>query len=932
MAQPTIQASFNSGEWAPHLWARTDIEKYHSGAALIRNMFVDFRGGVSTRVGTRYLLRGYKDSTAIRMIPFQASFAVKFAMEFGDQYARFYANGSPVLEAGLAITGATQANPVVLNVANTYTTGDVDWVYITGVLGMTQLNGNYYKVHARSAGTVTLSDLFGNPVDGTAFGAWTSGGTTARVFTLATPYVAADLALLKFTQNVNTMFITHPSYVPYSLTYSAPTSWSLIPTVFGTTVTTPTGVNVATTLGSGQVNYAYVVTALDSNGQESEISSQANLTNKKDLRVDSGTNTIYWNPVIGAASYNVYKAIVSYQNAIPVGAAFGFIGNSTATSLADSNIDSDFSQPPPTPNNPFATGSKVTAVTITTPGSYTTAPMVTFSAPPSGVTAVGVPLLQVITAVKSGGGSGYVVGDTITLSNGIVLTVATLSGSAVATVTITTAGSASTLPTNPVAQISTSGVGTNATFTLTWGVYDIAVSNKGNGYIAPPTLTFSAGAAAGTTTIGVASVGNPSVSAFFQQRFALAAPLAAPQTVYFSRPGNYFNFDTALPVQDDDSITAAIVSGLISNIKSMIPQPGGLIILTDGGSFLINGGSLGSAISPSSTTANAQSFLGANDMPPIVVNYDILYVQAKGSGVRDASYNFYANVFTGADISIYSSHLFFGYQLLEWAWAEEPYKIVWAIRNDGTLLSLTFIKEQEFIGWAHHDTLGLFKSICTVVEAATVGFQNFNYLAVQRTVNAITVQYIEQMPERSNTGLVKDYWTVDAGLQYSGAPISAFTGCQHLAGLTCTGLADGIIIPAFVMSASGSFNLATPASKVTVGLGFLAELQTLYIDTGHPTIQSKDKKVAAATLRVTETLGLTIGSDASNQTTMKDLIRGNVGGMTNQVVTDLVTGDVKTNLDPKWQEKGQIYIQQPYPYPASILGIIQDLATGDTAK
>jgi hypothetical protein len=320
-------------------------------------------------------------------------------------------------------------------------------------------------------------------------------------------------------------------------------------------------------------------------------------------------------------------------------------------------------------------------------------------------------------------------------------------------------------------------------------------------------------------------------------------------------------------------------------------------------------------------------------MPPIVVNYDILYVQSKGSSVRDASYNFYANVFTGSDISIISSHLFFGYKLLEWAWAEEPYKIVWAIRNDGTMLSLTFIKEQDFIGWAHHDTPGgAFKSVCTIVESASVGYQNFIYLAVQRTVNAQTVQYIEQMPERATTGLVKDYWTVDCGLQYNGAPATTFTGASHLSGLHCTGLADGQIIPDFVMPYNGAFTLGTPASKVTVGEAYLPQLQTLYLDTGNPTIQSKMKKIPATTIRVTETLGLQIGTSFSNLVPMKDLIRGNVGTMTNAVVTDLVTGDARTYIDPLWQEQGVFCISQPYPYPASILGTVPQLAVGDTPK
>lgn len=931
MAQPTIQSSFNSGEWSPNLYARTDIEKYKSGAALLRNFFVDYRGGASTRVGTKYILRGFKDSTAIRLIPFQASFAVKFAMEFGDGYVRFFTNGAPVLEAGLNITGVTQANPAVVAVTNTYAVGD--WVFITGVGGMTQLNGNYYVVHARDSGHITLYDLFGAPVDSTAFGAWTAGGTTARVFTLASPYAAADLALLKFVQNVNTVIFTHPAYVPYALTFATATSWTFTPIVFGTQASTPINVTITTTLGSGAVNYSYVVTSVDGSGEESLISTPGTLANVTDLRTIAGTNTILWSPQPGAASYNVYKATVSYSGPIPNGSPFGYIGNTTASSLADSNIAADFSQPPPTYNNPFATGSEVTNNTITVPGSYTVAPTLTYTAAPAGgVTATGSPTLGVVTAVIAGGGVNYVVGDTITLTSGVVLTVATLTGSAVATVTITNTGLSTLLPTNPVAQLASSGSGTGATFTLHWGITGIVNGQKGAGYLVIPTITFSAGAAAATAVLGPASVGNPSVPAFFQQRLALAAPTAQPQTIYFSQPGNYYNYDVSTPIQDDDSITASIVSGQLNNIKAMIPQPGGLIILTDGGSFLINGGSLGSAITPASITSNAQSFLGCNDMPPIVVNYDILYVQSKGSSVRDASYNFYANVFTGSDISVFSSHLFFGYKLLEWAWAEEPYKVVWAVRNDGTLLSLTFIKEQDFIGWAHHDTNGLFKSVCTIVEAASVGFQNFVYHAIQRTVNGGSVQYIEQFPERATTGLVKDYWTVDAGLQYSGAPATTFSGASQLSGLTCTGLADGVIIPAFVMPYNGTFTLGVAASKVTVGEAFLPQIQTLYIDLGQPTIQSKDKKIPRVTLRVTETLGLKIGSDSSNLVDMKDLVRGQVGQNTNVVVTDLVTGDATTTIDSKWQEAGQIFLSQPYPYPASVLGVIQDVTVGDTAK
>src|SRR6185312_13816688 len=107
--------------------------------------------------------------------------------------------------------------------------------------------------------------------------------------------------------------------------------------------------------------------------------------------------------------------------------------------------------------------------------------------------------------------------------------------------------------------------------------------------------------------------------------------------------------------------------------------------------------------------------------------------------------------------------VFYGFNLLEWAWAEEPFKIVWAVRNDGILLALTFLKEQELIAWAHSDTQGLFKSIATVVEALTSGSVDAIYTVVQRVVNGNTVQYIERMTDQVYSTGTTDAWQVDAG-------------------------------------------------------------------------------------------------------------------------------------------------------------------------
>src|SRR6266404_2279794 len=266
MSDNVIQTSFNSGEWSPSLYAQVNLKQYHSGAALLRNFFVDVRGGATTRPGTRYTAT-CKSNGIVRPIPFQASFTVSYLLEFGQGYVRFFNNGAPVLEAGKTITAITQANPgVVTSAAHGFSNGD--WVFISNVVGMTQLNGNTYIVAGATANTFTLTDLFGNAINTSTFGAYVSGGTAARVYTIVSPYQASEVFGIRYTQNVNQLILCHPNYPPYVLTLIAATNWTLAAITFGPTLTTP-AIGVASTLAAGNASYSYRVTAVDANGQES---------------------------------------------------------------------------------------------------------------------------------------------------------------------------------------------------------------------------------------------------------------------------------------------------------------------------------------------------------------------------------------------------------------------------------------------------------------------------------------------------------------------------------------------------------------------------------------------------------------------------------------------------------------------------------------
>src|SRR5215469_15034659 len=158
MAQPSIQPAFASGEWAPKLRSRVDIQKYHVGASLMRNFYVDWAGGgASTRSGTK-LVSPTAYPIGSRLIPFQPSANVSYVLLFGTNgFLYFFSNGSPILFASTTISGITNANPaVVTDTAHGYTTGQV--LQITGVVGMTQVNNRYFSIPVTGVNTYTLSD------------------------------------------------------------------------------------------------------------------------------------------------------------------------------------------------------------------------------------------------------------------------------------------------------------------------------------------------------------------------------------------------------------------------------------------------------------------------------------------------------------------------------------------------------------------------------------------------------------------------------------------------------------------------------------------------------------------------------------------------------------------------------------------------------
>lgn len=716
----SFQSSFSAGEISPSLFGRIDLNKWKQGAFTYRNMFANYRGGASSRAGTAYIgmckqgapnpgtstVNNVSGGTVVnsgppRDIPFQFNINQGYALEFGDYYMRIKFNGAYVVESGTTISGATTANPLVItDTAHGYSNGD--WVYITGVQGMTQLNGQTWIVINKTTNTYQLADLFGNVVNSFVFGAYTGGGTAQRIYTVTTPYAAVDIPFLKYTQSADTMTLccvnqtTGTEYPSYELMRLGQTSWTLTQDTFASSISAPTGV-AATAQSSTTLStyYSYVVTAVGTDGEESIASSAATVKNN-DISINAGSNTITWNAVPGATSYNVYASTPSYNVPVPTGVLYGYVGTSFGGSFVDTNITADDTTVPPTHQNPFAIGA-IIGVTPTAVGTgYTQAGVAYTLTSINGTGAVILPIVVnggVVAFIIQNGGKNFLPGDTITFT----------------------------------------GDGAGATANLVIG---------------PETGTF------------------PSAIAYFQQRRVYANTQNNPDTYFMSKPGAYNNMDSSVPTVASDAIIGTPWAQQINGIQFMVPMPGGLVIFTGAGVWQLVG-SPGPAITPSDQDATPQAYNGCHfHVQPIPINYDILFVQAKGSIIRDLQYNFFVNIYTSSDQTVLANQLFINHQIEQWAYAEEPYKLIWVIRDDGILLGFTYLKEQDVYAWTRHDTNGLFKGVCTISEppiGQTNVYVDAVYLIVQRYVNGKWVYYSERMNNRIWDN-VEETWCVDAAL------------------------------------------------------------------------------------------------------------------------------------------------------------------------
>lgn len=412
----------------------------------------------------------------------------------------------------------------------------------------------------------------------------------------------------------------------------------------------------------------------------------------------------------------------------------------------------------------------------------------------------------------------------------------------------------------------------------------------------------------------------PGAVGYYEQRRVFAGTDNDPQKFWMTRSGSESNMSYSLPVQDSDRIAFRVAAREANTIRHVVPLAE-LLLLTSAAEWRVT--SVNSdAITPSTTSVKPQSYVGASDVQPAIINNTMIYVAARGGHVREAAYSWQAGGYITGDLSLRAPHLFDGLDVVDMAYAKAPYPMVFAVSSSGDLLASTYVPEQQVGAWHWHDTYGgAFESCAVVAE----GSEDALYVIVRRTIDGATVRYVERLHARAFTGL-SDCWFVDCGGQYSGAATNTVTGADWLEGCTVSILADGAVIEPQVVT-SGAFSLPDDieAETITFGLPITADIETLPIavQVDNAFGQGRYKNVNKAVLRVYQSSGILVGPNAAQLTRVKARTSEPYG-----TPPALRTGEIDCMTTPAWADGGQVFVRQTDPLPLTVVSITAEVSLG----
>lgn len=341
-----------------------------------------------------------------------------------------------------------------------------------------------------------------------------------------------------------------------------------------------------------------------------------------------------------------------------------------------------------------------------------------------------------------------------------------------------------------------------------------------------------------------------------EQRLVFGGNKSQPSTLWGSVSADFENFERNT---NDDGSIAYTIATLESNVIQWLASREGMVIGTSGEEWLMQAANSSEPITPTNVTFKRQSRYGSEHCGAVVINDTLLFIQRGGRKVREFKYAFASDSYVAPDLTLLSEHLLRA-GVRQMAFQSHTTAVLWVVTKGGKLIGLTYERDQNVVAWHRHETDGVVESVATIY-GDTPGSDEL-WLVVRRVVGGDYVRYIERFHPLAHyhieRGEKSACFHVDCGTDIQGAVASSVvSGLDWLEGREVAVLADGAVQPKKTVS-GGLINLDPPASRVIVGLPFVAEVQPTRTEMQLQDGTSAGRKVRVnrAVFRLWNTLGL----------------------------------------------------------------------------
>jgi hypothetical protein len=431
-----------------------------------------------------------------------------------------------------------------------------------------------------------------------------------------------------------------------------------------------------------------------------------------------------------------------------------------------------------------------------------------------------------------------------------------------------------------------------------------------------------------------ATFGYPSTGTLFQQRLWCANSTKYPQTVWGSVTGQYLDFQKG--TKDTDACIFTIASDTINPISFLASQTD-LIVHTYGGEFIMTGGT-DTAITPTNIEIKPQTYHGSKGVRPLTIGKESVFVQRAGRKVRAMSYVLQVDGYVAPDLTALAEHITAG-GIVAMAYQQEPDTIIWAVLADGTLISCTIDRDQAVTGWAKHYTQGAFESVCVIPNGA----KDQVWVIVRRTINGATARYVEWLdddfaPILPGTVDPLAFPPVAAPVVYGTTADAAIVndnvlgvttvgGLSHLEGCTVDAVGDGSVLGTFTVS-GGIIALPRKSFRTLVGLHFQSKtvLLTPEVGTGSGTAQGNNMRTSEITMRFLNTVGASV-IDGDGQA--QEVPWRSFGPAVLNQPPPVYTGLVRIEMLGWERGRAEISVVQDHPLPMHLLSVIRKFTVND---